>query len=292
MMVTVGLPIAIGIVMAGLGLSLKWADFTRVLTVPRAVLLALACQFLVIPLVGLALIAFFDPEPALAVGVMLLVATPGGPMSNLLSHLAGADVALNVTITALTSVISAVTFPLIANLSIQHLLEDGARVGLQFSKIVWVVAVVLVPIVVGMLVRRAREDFARRMERPVKIFSTALLAVTIAGAIVSEREHIGPAFRGVGHIVLLLVLLSIAIGYGVPRLGGVAHRQAVAASLEIGLHNTPLAIAIALSPVLLNDPTMAFAPAAYALLSVPIACLYTFLVARTLPRTTEMSLLA
>ncbi|MEO5875241.1 MAG: bile acid:sodium symporter, partial [Streptosporangiaceae bacterium] len=272
------LPAAIALIMLGLGLALTVPDFRRVLASPRAVTLVLLCQLLVVPLIAYGLVVLFDPAPALGVGVMLLVATPGGPLSNLFSHLAGADVALNISLTAISSVISAASFPIIANLSVHRLMDGGRDVGLQTGKIVQVAALVIVPVVVGMAVRNRRPRFADRMESPVRRFSAVVLVLVVIGSVVKEREHLGPAFTGTAHIVLLLAALSLAIGYTVPRLGGVSHRQSVAASMEIGLHNTPLAIAVAMSPSMLNDSTMAFAPAIYAVVVVPMAALYTYLV--------------
>jgi BASS family bile acid:Na+ symporter len=218
---------------------------------------------------------------------MLLVATPGGTLANLYSHLCGADVALNLTLTAITSVISVISIPLIINASIAAMLDDGQSIGMQPDKVLQVMAIVLVPVVLGMLVRRAWPGFAERMARPVKVLSVITLATAIVAAIVSEWAHLAEAFASVGLVVTLLLVTSLAVGYFAPRLFAVPERQAVAASLEIGLHNTPLAIAIALSPLLLGDPQMAFAPATYSLVALLVGGAYAWVMSRRLATTKE-----
>ena len=124
-LIAVGLPIALAIIMFGLGLSLTSGDFRRVARTPRAVAVALGLQVLVLPAVAFGLVKAFDLDPLLAVGVMLLAASPGGTTANLFSHLFRGDVALNVTLTAINSVLAAVSIPLITNFAIDHFDADG-----------------------------------------------------------------------------------------------------------------------------------------------------------------------
>ena len=149
---TVGLPLALGIIMFGLGLSLTVADFRRVAQHPKVMVIALGCQLILLPLVCFGLVIVFDLPPLLAVGMMLLAASPGGTSANLFSHLFRGDVALNVSLTAVNSVISIVSLPLITNIAIDYFELDDS-VGLQFVKVLEVFAIVLVPVAIGMLVR-------------------------------------------------------------------------------------------------------------------------------------------
>jgi len=130
---TVFLPIALAVVMLGLGLSLTVADFARVVRYPRAAVVALGCQILLIPGICLALVLLFDLAPALAVGMMLLAASPGGTTANLFSHLARGDVALNITLTAINSVLAVVTLPLVVNLSLAGFMDGQDAIGLQLE---------------------------------------------------------------------------------------------------------------------------------------------------------------
>ncbi|HET9142754.1 bile acid:sodium symporter family protein [Actinophytocola sp.] len=260
---TVFLPITVAVIMLGLGLSLTVADFARVARHPRAAAVALACQILLLPALCLGLVLLFDLEPVLAVGMMLLAASPGGTTANIFSHLARGDVALNITLTAINSVLAVVTLPIVVNLAVAGFLGDSATLGLQAGKMLQVVAIVLVPVAIGMFVRHRFTAFAERMQRPVKIASIVVLVAVIAVAIFQERANILGFVEDVGLATLLLCVLSLAIGYTVPRLLRVSHPQSIAASFEIGIHNATLAITIALSPALLNNSQMAIPAAVY-----------------------------
>src|SRR6478735_6065765 len=145
---TVALPLALGLIMFGLGLSLTLDDFRRVAHAPRAVGVALACQLVLLPVVCFGLVKLLDLDPLLAVGMMLLAASPGGTSANLFSHLFRGDVALNVSLTAVNSVISVVTLPLITNFAIVYFDPFDSQLGMQWSKVLEVFAIVLVPVAV------------------------------------------------------------------------------------------------------------------------------------------------
>lgn len=171
-LITVGLPIALAIIMFGLGLSLTVDDFRRVARTPKAVVVALVLQVLVLPAIAFGLVSAFDVDPLLAVGVMLLAASPGGTTANLFSHLFRGDVALNVTLTAINYVLAAVSIPVITNLAIDHFDAEG-ELGLQLGKVVQVIAIVLVPVAIGMVVRSRDAGFAARADKPVRPRSPA-----------------------------------------------------------------------------------------------------------------------
>lgn len=271
---TVFLPIALGVIMLGLGLSLTVADFTRVVRYPKATIVALGCQIIVLPGLCLGLVLLFDLDPTLAVGMMLLAASPGGTTANLFSHLARGDVALNITLTAINSVLAVVTLPIVVNLALDGFLDDTTTIGLQPAKMLQVFAIVLVPVAIGMLVRRRTPAFTERMRGPVKIASIVLLVVVILVAVYQERANVLGYVRSVGTVALVLCVLSLAIGFFVPRLFQVERRQAIASSFEIGVHNSTLAITIALSPALLNSTQMAIPAAVYGILSfLPVGLL-------------------
>ena len=195
-MTTIGLPVALGIIMFGLGLSLTPHDFARVAKHPKAVIIALICQLLVLPALCFGLVLLFQLPPVLAVGMLLLAASPGGTTANLYSHLFRGDVALNISLTAINSVLAVFTLPLITNLAIAYFLPGDESLGLQPAKVVEV-CVVLGPVALGMLVRWWKSAFADRMDRPVRIASVVILVVVIAGAIVANLELLleerGPA---------------------------------------------------------------------------------------------------
>ncbi len=275
---TIGLPVALGIIMLGLGLSLTLGDFARVAKHPKAVVVALGCQLLLLPAVCFALVLAFQLPPVLAVGMMLLAASPGGTTANLYSHLFRGDVALNISLTAINSVIAVFTLPLIANLAIVYFNPGEGQVGIQLAKAVEVFAIVLVPVAVGMLVRWWKPAFARAMDRPVRIASIVILAVVIAGAVAANLQILLDNLASLAGIVVLFCVVSLAIGFLVPRLFRVSREQSVASSFEIGIHNATLAIVIA-QTVLVNIE-MSLPAAVYGVLMFFIAAAFGFVVLR------------
>jgi BASS family bile acid:Na+ symporter len=277
---TVLLPVALGVIMLGLGLSLTIADFKRIIVYPRAAAIGLACQMLILPAICVGIAHLFELPPPLAVGLMLLAASPGGATANLFSHLAKGDVALNITLTAVNSVLSLITLPFIVNFSLEHFMGEGRAIPLQFSKVLQVVAVVLVPVAIGMLLRSKKPELANRLDKPVRIASVVFLVLVMVSALIKERGIVADAFRQVGLAALSFNLASMLVGYLVPRLLRVERKQAVAIGMEIGIHNGTLAIAIASSPTLLDNPVMAIPPAIYALIMFFTAAAFGVFVAR------------
>ncbi len=271
----IGLPIALGIIMLGLGLGLTIDDFRRVVRFPKAAIIALLCQIVLLPAACFGLVLAFDLSGELALGMMLLAASPGGTTANLYSHLFGGHVALNVTLTAINSVLAVATLPVVVNLSAGYFLESGASIGLQFDKVLQVFAIVLIPVAIGMLIRNRRPGVAEGLAKPVKILSVVVLVAVIAGAILNERANIRDYFVAVGLAVLAFNVLSLLVGYGLPRLAGVDHRAATAAGFEIGIHNSTLAITIAIS--LLGSTRIAVPAAVYGIVMFFTAALFGWL---------------
>ncbi|RJO73603.1 bile acid:sodium symporter family protein [Nocardia panacis] len=279
-MFAVFLPLALALVMFGLGVTLTVADFARVARYPKAAAVALACQILVLPVICYGLIQLFGLTGALAAGMMLLVAAPGGPSANLFSHIAGGDVALNITLTAINSVIAVFTMPVIAAFAFDRFLDDGAKLGVRPDKFIQVFAIVLVPVAIGMFVRHRFADRAERMRGGVKIASIAVLALVVVGAFAQQPKTFTENFGTLIAVCLVLSTLSFALGFVVPRLFGVAADQAIASAMEIGIHNGALAITVAVS--VLHNEKMAVAPALYGLsMNIP-AVIAAFLLARFL----------
>ncbi|WP_028568588.1 bile acid:sodium symporter family protein [Salinispora tropica] len=277
----IGLPVALGIIMLGLGLGLTVADFRRVARYPKAALIALVCQVLVLPALCFGLVLAFDLAPELALGMMLLAASPGGTTANLFSHLFGGHVALNITLTAINSVLAVVTLPIVVNLSAAYLFPDGRSLGLQFDKVLQVFAIVLIPVAIGMLIRARAPHAAVRLDRPVRVLSVVVLVAVVVGAVLNERENLADYFVAVGLVVLAFNVLSLAVGYGVPRLAGVDRGAATASGFEIGIHNSTLAITVALSPALLDNTRMAIPAAVYGIVMFFTAAAFGLLVTRT-----------
>lgn len=278
---SVGLPVALAVIMFGLGLGLTAADFGRVVRQPRAVTAALGAQLVLLPAICFGLVVAADLDPVLAVGMMLLAASPGGTTANLFSHLFRGDVALNLTLTAINSMIAVLTLPVVVNLSTAYFepaTGDGT-VGLQFGKTLQVFAIVLIPVALGMLVRRTRPALADRAERPVRILSAVVLVAVIAGALLAERDNIAGYLADIGLVATVFCLTSLTLGYLVPRLVRVGHRQAIASAFEVGVHNSTLAITVAIS--VLDSEQLAIPAAVYGVIMFPLAAMAGFVLTRT-----------
>jgi len=272
------LPVALAVIMLGLGLGLVVDDFRRVLVTPRPVFVGLACQMLLLPVVCWGIAVGFALPPELAVGLMLLAAAPGGATANLYSHLARGDVALNITLTATNSLLSLVTLPLVIRFSLVWFLGEDRAIPLQAGKVLQVFAIVLIPVAIGMGIRAARPAVALGLERPVRILSVLFLGSVIVGAVIAERDQVLYYLRLVGLAALVFNLASMAVGYLVPRLVGVSERQAIAIGMEIGIHNGTLAMTIATT--VLESSVMRVPAAIYSLVMFVTAGIFAALLAR------------
>lgn len=268
------MPMAIAVIMIGLGLSLTPADFKRIFEYPKAVLIGLITQMLLLPAICLVIADFFQLEPALAVGLMLLASAPGGPSANLYSHMAGGDVALNVSLTALNSVLSIFSIAWIVNLSLAYFMQAEAYVPMQFQKVLEVCAMIITPISIGMWIRYRYPLFAQRMEGKVKLISGVFLALLIVLAGLKEIDHLMHDIRAVGGAALSFNLACLLVGYFLPRLFRLPPKQAVAISMEVGIHNGSLAIYIALS--ILNNGAMTIPAVVYSLIMFITAAVFAF----------------
>lgn len=261
------LPVALGIIMLGMGLALTPADFKRVALFPRATFVGLFCQLIVLPLVAFGMLQVLSLPPELAVGVMLLSFCPGGATSNLLSNLARADVALSITLTAISSMITVFTIPYFVNLSMEYFIGEGKYVELPVLKtMLQIVVITIIPVSIGMLIRWKFPEGAKRSEKPVKIASAVFITLVILGAILKEKDNIAGYFVQVGVITLLINVVILAGGYLVGKLFRLSHPQRAAVSIESGIQNGTLAIAIATSSLLLNNSQMSIPAAVYSLI--------------------------
>ena len=267
---------ALALVMFGLGLSLTAADFQRLLKHPKAVMLALGLQVIGLPLACYAIITAFGLPPVFAIGLMLLAASPGGISANLFSHLFGGNVAMNISLTAVNTLLSIVTLPLITNWAIAHFAQSGQVVPMQTSKLLEVIAIVLIPVLLGMAVARKAPGFSNRMEKPVKIFSAVVLAVVTVLAIAKEWGSLSTTFVQIGPAVLLFNLVSLFAGYYLSRAAGLDKPLSTAICYEIGIHNSTLAIFVALR--VLGSYQLALPAAVYSVVMYITAPLFGWLV--------------
>lgn len=239
------LPLALALIMFSLGITLTREDFARIFKAPKAIATGLFVQIILVPIFAFGLCKIFGLDPELSVGLMLLAASPGGVTANLFSHLAGGDVALNVTLTAVNSVIAAVTVPLLVWLSMNTFLAQDQFIGLQFGKMIEVFVIVLVPVFLGMTIH-ARYPFLRaKIEKPFNVFSILFLVFVVIAAITKEQEMLAQSLAQIGLMTLIFNVGSLAMGYFAARSLKLSQAQSIGIGLEIGIHNVTLAFYLA-----------------------------------------------
>jgi len=250
------------IIMLGMGLSLVLEDFKRVFLYPKAVVVGLFNQIILLPLIGYGIAVYSGASPEVAVGIMILAACPGGPTSNLISHLARGNTALSVTLTALSSFITIITIPFIVNFALEEFLDQSQMIRLDVVEtIMQVTIIIIIPILVGMFIRNKKPDFAMKMAKPVRIASGMVLALVIIGICVKERDNLLSMLRDAGLVSILLNVITMGVGYFSAKLFKLNEKSAISISIESGIQNGTLGISVAV--VLLGNSAYAVTPAVY-----------------------------
>ncbi len=262
---TIFLAASLIIIMLGMGLALVVDDFKRIFLYPKAIFVGLVNQMILLPLIGFMLVSVFPLHADIAIGLMILAACPGGPTSNLISYLAKADIALSVTLTAFSSLITILTIPFIVNFALLRFLDEGQIIKLDVVEtIIQIFVIIVIPIALGMLIRKYKEGFALRMAKPVRTASGIVIALVIAGILIKENDKIISYFQQAGLVALALNVLTMMVGYFSSRLFHIKNEQAISISIESGIQNGTLAITVAV--VLLGNTGFSIAPAIYSLL--------------------------
>jgi bile acid:Na+ symporter, BASS family len=245
---TLLLPVALAVIMTSLGMSLTVDDFRRVVVYPRGVSIGLANLVLISPLLAFAIAEAYSLEPALAVGLVLLGASPGGTMANLLTHLARGDTALSITITAISSLAAVVTVPLFLELATDHfganrLDEDVSMLGV----VARVLLITVIPLSFGMWLRARRPARVAAIERTFRRVALAVFAAVVVGVIVAEHERVFDNLDDVAAAAVTLNVAAMAISFAIARVARLDNRQSTAIAIELGIHNSTLAIAVGAS---------------------------------------------
>ena len=261
---TVVIPICLFLIMMGMGLTLITNDFKRVLKYPKAVGIGLTNQLILLPIIGFALANIMPLRPEYAVGVMLLVLCPGGTTSNLFTYLAKGDVALSVTMTAIASVITVFTIPIVLSFSLIYFMGSGSEFELPVVKtVLTLVVLTIVPISIGMLIKRYAPKVADRSQVYVSRFGVIFLTFLVLFLGYVQRDIIVDAFIATGPVSVLLNVSTMALGYYSSKWFGLNLAQRTSVTLEVGLQNSTLSIFMALT--LLSNYDMSMMPAIYTL---------------------------
>lgn len=272
------LPIALAIMMMGLGLELSIKDFLRVARYPKVIFIALFTQLIVLTSIAFLLCKLLELPPLLSVGLMLLAASPGGATANAFSYIYKGDVALNISITAINSLISCFTLPFIVSLSILHFLGENTEVNIPIEKITQTFLMIFIPVCIGMLIRNTLPNLAQAISKPMRLLTITLLTLIFLIAVVREQSNIISYFATVGIATCLLCFSGLFLGYVIPFLAGVPEKQARACTFEIGIHNTGIAITIALS--VLGSTAIAIPAGVYSIFMYVLATLFGFILTR------------
>jgi BASS family bile acid:Na+ symporter len=278
-------PIALALMMLGLGTSLTTSDFTRVIKYPKDFLVGLICQLILLPIIAFALIKLLNIPAELALGVMIIAAVPGGVTSNIYTKFANGDVALSISLTAIISLISIITVPLIVFksaeiLEVSFISKDISMIGISIKMFF----VVTVPVIIGMVIRRFFNDYIVLKSNLITKVSVILFVIVLFGIYISEWDNIVPFLASAGLIATALNITMMIIGYYVAKIfaTGIAQQKCIA--LECGLQNGTLAVFIAtqlgfevgaLSPLIV--PT-----AAYGLVMFATSLIFLFVVKKNI----------
>jgi bile acid:Na+ symporter, BASS family len=272
------LPVVIASLMFGLGLGLSKSDFLYVRNNPRSILPGLFVQLIVLPLFAYGICQAFSLSPTLSIGMMLLAATPGGTTANVLSRLANANVALSVSLTAISSMIGIFFVPTMIWIAFQLFSDQSLSVPFEFSKYLQLVFILLVPVSAGMFVRSKYPAWAIKAEKHFNKFALIAILILLAVGIRKEWPLIRQGVADAGWAIFAFNVGTMVISYGVSTLLRLPPKDRSALTIEMGVHNSSVALGIAMSPTLLNNIEMAV-PAAIYIVSMYITAIpFVFLV--------------
>ncbi|MDO6736374.1 bile acid:sodium symporter family protein [Wenyingzhuangia sp. 2_MG-2023] len=256
------LPLSLAMIMFGMGMTLTPNDFKSVFQHPKAVIIGLINQIVLLPLLAFLLALIFQLDAVMAVGIVILAACPGGPTSNMITQICNGNIALSVTLTAIASFTSIVTINIIASYALDYFGTTTAIIKLPIvDTTLQIMTITLIPISLGMLVRKFKTGFAIRMEKPMKIASTSIFVLIFIGIIATNFSLLGDALKRIGVVTLLLNIGTIGLGYMVAKIFKLNYKDAIAIGVEGGIQNGTLAFVI--TTTILNNMEMAIPTAAY-----------------------------
>ncbi|MGB0773139.1 MAG: bile acid:sodium symporter family protein [Flavobacteriaceae bacterium] len=259
------LPVSLAIIMFGMGLTLVIGDFVRIFTYPKAVLVGLINQIILLPIIGFSIVVLFKLSPTMATGVMILSLCPGGPTSNLITQVSRGNIGLSVTLTALASLITVFTIPVLLSEAIAYFTGNtGVVIELPvLQTMLQILVITVIPIAIGMIIRKRNEGFALRMEKPMRTASTILFVIIFLVIIIANKDNLVQAMKEVGLATLLLNLLTMGLGFLTAKLFGIAGNSQITITIESGIQNGTLAFVIATT--ILNNFEMGLPTGAYSI---------------------------
>lgn len=259
------LPLALAIIMLGMGMTLIITDFTRVIKYPRAILIGLTNQLIFLPIIGFSLAIAFNLNPVMAVGLMILASCPGGPTSNLITQVCKGNIALSVTLTAVASLVSILTIPFILSYALEYF-GSNTDVTIELpiiDTILQIMGITVIPISIGMLIRKHKTSFAKRMEKPMRTASTVIFILVFIAVLAANADKLIDGMKEAGLVTLALNIATMGLGYLTTRLFKLNFKNTISITIESGIQNGTLALVIATS--ILNNVEMGIPIGAYAI---------------------------
>ena len=241
------LPLALAFIMFTLGLGLTFSDFVRVAKNPKNFLVGLISQLIFLPLIAIIIVFVWPLQPELAIGLILIAAAPGGVTSNILTSFAKGDVALSISLTAVMSLLSVLTVPIVLGISMS-LVTNSALGSISLTKVAMsMFLIVTLPVILGMIFKSTLSYLTKMIERSAKILSSTLFVIVLVGAILAERQNLVDYFAQTGLVVLSLNIMMMIVAYYWANIFGTGKPQQKAISIECGLQNGTLAIFVGTS---------------------------------------------
>ena len=273
-------PIALALIMLGLGMGLTLQDFKRVVTHPKDFIVGFSCQFILLPIIAFILIKIFNTPIEIALGVMIIASAPGGVTSNVLTKFANGDVALSVSLTAVVSILSIISVPFIVFksadlLQVTNITKEISMVGISLKMFF----VVTLPVIIGMLIRRFSTNFIVSKTKLIQRISIFLFIIVFAAIWIEEWDRIVSFLARAGAITLTLNILMMITGFYIAKLFATGPEQRRAISLECGLQNGTLAVFV--STQIFDEIVYMVPTAAYALIMFVTSLIFVFIVRRS-----------
>lgn len=257
------MPIVLALIMFGMGLSLTKQDFIALSKAPKAILIGLVGQLLLLPVIAYLLVVWFNLSEHLAVGIMILAACPGGTSSNILSQLARANLALSVSLTAITTLVCVVTTPLIIKFAMTQFNHNPSDSFSLLDTTLGLIIITLTPVLIGIFVRHKFTGFALRSEAFFRHLSSAFLVLMIVAITYQERERLLDSFILISEATIALNVLAIMTGLLLGKIFKLVRKDTLTLGIEVGVQNSSMAILIAIS--FLERPDYAIAAGVYGL---------------------------
>ena len=273
-------PIALALIMLGLGLGLTGRDFLRVINYPKDFLVGFVCQLILLPVVAFIIVLILNLPIEIALGVMIIAAAPGGVTSNVMTKFANGDVALSISLTAIISLISIISVPFIIFKSADLIGISNISTNITMTGIAFKMAlVVTVPVILGMIIRKFAENFITSNISTIERITTLLFIIVFASIWIEERENIFTYLKQAGLAVLLLNIIMMIIAYYIAKLTATGIKQRKCISIECGLQNGTLAIFVATQ--IFSDISYIIPTAAYALIMYITGFILIFILRRS-----------